>query len=177
MMHKLGSASLSFNVQLDNTPPVISITSPENISYSSSPVPVKFCVSDPALDSCIVRLNNTINSTTCNNYSLSLGNGAYTLNITPMTHFGNVNSSAVSFTVNLTVFVLNSTITGSNGIGNVSLNGIPSGATHLAYSVGSNAYSKVISVSTERLNSPLHSKSQRSGHARHHIKTPTFQAS
>jgi len=143
-----GSASLSFNVQLDNTPPVISITSPENISYSSSPVPVNFVVSDPALDSCIVRLNNTINSTTCNNYSLSLGNGAYTLNITANDTFGNVNSSAVSFTVNLTVFVLNSTITGSNGIGNVSLNGIPSGATHLAYSVGSNAYSKSFSVST-----------------------------
>ena len=144
-----GSSSASFNVQLDTAPPLISISSPEPRSYSSASVPVSFVVSDAtAVDSCIVRLNGTINSTTCSNYSLTLGNGAYALNITANDTFGNVNSSAVSFNVSILPSVSNSTTTDSNGIGNVSLNGIPQGASRIVYSVGSNSYLRSFSVSS-----------------------------
>jgi len=144
-----GSASVSFNVSLDTAPPSISITSPVNISYPSAPVPVIFVVSDNvAVGSCVVRLNNSVNSSSCNNYSLSLGNGAYTLNITANDTFGNMNSSAVSFSVSLAVSVSNSTTTNSNGIGNVSLSGIPPAASQISYSVGSSSFSKSFSVSS-----------------------------
>ena len=135
--------------QSDATPPSISISSPANVSYPSMPVPVAFTVSDDvAVGSCVVRLNSMINSSSCSNYSLALGNGAYILNITANDTSGNSNSSAVSFTVDITVSVSNSTTTDSLGIGNVSLSGIPPAASSIVYSVGSNSYSKSFSTSS-----------------------------
>jgi len=144
-----GSASVSFNVSLDTTPPSISISSPANVSYPSASVPVIFIASDASgVSSCVVRLNASINSSSCNNYTLALGNGIYTLNISANDSFGNLNSSAVSFAVSLTVSVSNSTTTNSIGIGNVSLNGIPPAASLIVYSVGSQSFSKSFSASS-----------------------------
>jgi len=143
------SSQVSFTVAVDAAPPSVQIQSPINATYVSASVPVAFTASDDAaVGSCTVRLNGTINSTSCDNYSLTLGNGAYVLNITANDTSGNVNSSAVSFSVSLVQSVSNSTTTNSIGIGNVSLNGIPPGASHIIYSVGSQSFSKSFSVSS-----------------------------
>jgi len=85
--------------QTDKTAPSVQIQSPTSQAYTSASVPVNFTATDNAAVSCTVRLNGTVNSTTCSNYSLALSNGAYTLNVTANDTAGNTNSSQVSFTV------------------------------------------------------------------------------
>jgi len=84
----------------DTIPPLVLIQSPNSTTYTSSTVPVNFTATDNVgISSCTVRLNGTINSSTCSNYTLNLVNGAYLLNVTANDTAGNLNSSQVSFTV------------------------------------------------------------------------------
>jgi len=92
--------SFTVAVSPDTTRPAVSIQSPANITYTAAAVPVSFTATDNiAVDACTVFLNGAINSTTCSNYTLTLGNGAYILNVTANDTAGNINSSAVSFAV------------------------------------------------------------------------------
>lgn len=146
----INSSQVLFNVSVvaDAAPPAISIQSPANATYATGAIPVSFIASDDtAVSACTVRLNGTVNSTTCSNYSLTLGNGAYTLNVTANDTSGNLNSSAVSFTILLQQRVSNSTTTDSNGIGNASLNGIPPGAGQLTMTVGGQTKIKTMALS------------------------------
>jgi len=145
----VNSSQVSFAVSADTLPPGISIQSPENTTYATGAISIRFTATDSsAIVSCIVRLNGTVNSSTCGNYSLLLGNGAYLLNISANDTAGNANSSTVSFTVSIAAVVSNSTTTNSNGLGNVSLFGIPPGASRIVYSTGSSSYSKSFSISS-----------------------------
>jgi len=134
---------------LDITPPIISIQSPNATTYFSSLISLNFTVSDDfAVDSCTVLLNGVLNSTACGSYALILADGAYVFNITANDTSGNMNSSAVSFSVLLHFSVYNSTTTDSNGTGTVSLSGLPLGASRLVSSVGSSSRSMPFSSSS-----------------------------
>ena len=145
------STSQGAEQQADTTAPSVQIQSPTSTTYGSASVPVNFTATDNAGASCTVLLNGASNSSICSNYTLTLQNGAYTLNVTASDPSGNTNSSQVQFTVSASQppqSVSNTTTTGADGIGNVSLNGIPPGASLIVYSTGSNAYQKSFSAST-----------------------------
>ena len=170
-------AQFTVFVVTDAAPPAVSIQSPANATYATGAIPVNFMASDDtAVSACTVRLNGTVNSTTCSNYTLTLGNGAYTLNVSANDSFGKLNSSSVSFTVSILPSVSNSTLTNPDGIGNVSLNGIPPGASRIVYSVGSNAYPRSFSVSAGVLSVRISAKVTLKGTPASG-KTLTFQAS
>jgi len=147
-----GQASVSFTV--DIIPPSVQLQSPITQNYASASVPVSFTVSDNvAVSSCSVSLNGTPNSSSCSNYTLTLANGLYILNITANDTSGNVNSSSVSFNVSVPAgpppAQSNSTqaTTDSNGIAaaNVSFSFIP---TALKLSVGSQEFIKPMRISS-----------------------------
>jgi len=84
----------------DATAPLVQIQSPAAMTYTTGTVPVNFIASDDAgISSCTARLNGTVNSSDCSNYTLTLGNGNYTLNVSANDTAGNMNSTQVSFTV------------------------------------------------------------------------------
>jgi len=100
----INSTQVSFTVATDTTPPAVTIQSPAATTYPASTVPVKFTATDNvAVSSCTVRLNNVTNSTACSNYTLTLADGAYTLNVSANDTSGNLNSAQVSFTVHTTL--------------------------------------------------------------------------
>jgi Domain of unknown function (DUF2341)/Bacterial Ig domain len=96
----INSSQALFTIATDTIPPSISIQSPTNITYTTGTIPVTYTAADnTAVDSCTVTLNGTLNSSTCSNYTLTLANGAYTLNVTANDTAGNMNSTQVPFTV------------------------------------------------------------------------------
>ncbi len=96
------TASAGTEQQPDTTPPSVQIQSPASQTYATASVPVNFTATDNiAVSSCTVKLNGVVNSSTCSNYTLTLANGAYTLNVTANDTAGNANSSQVSFTVSV----------------------------------------------------------------------------
>jgi len=98
----MNSSQVLFTVATDTTPPSISIQSPANTTYTTGTIQVNFIATDnTAVSSCTIRLNGTINSSACSNYTLTLSNGNYTLNVTANDTSGNLNSAQVSFTVSI----------------------------------------------------------------------------
>jgi len=122
------STQVSFTVAVvtDTAPPVITIQSPANSTYTTGAVQVNFTATDNVgVSSCTVRLNGIVNSSACSNYTLTLSNGAYMLNVSANDTSGNANSTQLSFTVTIHPGLqTNSTIatTDNNGIaaGNLS---------------------------------------------------------
>jgi len=145
-----GSASVSFT--LDATPPVVLIHSPLNQDYNSSSIPLNFTASDASgVTQCKYELNGTNYSLPgCANTTLTAANGSNSLRVWAYDG-ANWGYASVSFTVTLAQpqqSVSNATVTDANGIGNVSLLGIPPGASRIVYSVGSNSYSRSFSASS-----------------------------
>ena len=117
--------------QPDTTPPAITIQSPNNTTYNTSTVNVNFTATDDAGFSCTVRLNGTVNSSTCGNYTLTLANGAYVLNVTVNDTSGNANSTQVSFSVTIPAGLQINTTQATTDI-----NGIAAGNISFAFTPG-----------------------------------------
>jgi len=94
------TASFGSEQQPDTTATSVLIQSPTSTTYATASIPVNFTATDDtSVSSCTVRLNGIANSSTCGNYTLTLANGAYVLNVTANDTSGNENSAQVSFTV------------------------------------------------------------------------------
>jgi len=136
--------------------PSVSIQSPNSTPYTTSTIPVNFTATDNiGISSCVVRLNGTVNSSTCNNYTLTLSNGNYTLNVTVNDTAGNVNSAQVSFTVATDTTppsvpapsVSNSSISDENGIAKIFLAPLSHELDKLTTRVGSQSTTVSFSLS------------------------------
>jgi len=153
----VNSAQVSFTVAADAIPPSVSLQSPVNVTYNSTSIPLNFTASDASgISACKSELNGANSSLPgCANTTITAANGSnsFTLWASDGSNWG---SASVSFTVapplppvnNTTSAVSNSTTTDSFGIGNATLNGIPSGAGRLALTVGSQTQAKAFSVSS-----------------------------
>lgn len=154
----VNSTQVYFTIDVDAIPPSVSLQSPANITYNSTSIALNFTASDSSgISACKSELNG-INASlaNCTNTSLTAANGSNSLTVWA-SDGSNWGSASVSFTVSLpqapplnntTNAVSNSTITGSDGIGNASLNGISSGASRLALTVSSQTQAKAFSLSS-----------------------------
>ena len=98
---------------IDRTSPTIAIQSPTNTTYNTPDVDVNYTVSDTHLSSCWYTLNGSapVALSGCANTTLGpLGDGSYDLIVYANDTFGNVNSSAVNFTVQAGVDLIASSI-------------------------------------------------------------------
>jgi hypothetical protein len=100
-VNNTNSTTVSFTV--DTTIPLISIQSPQNISYANSIVDLDYSVSDSAIDSCWFEIDagSQVILPGCQNTTLGpLGNGFHELEVFVNDSGGNTNSSTVNFTIN-----------------------------------------------------------------------------
>ena len=120
------TANIGTEQQPDTTAPSVQIQSPTSQAYATASVPVSFTATDDtAISSCTVILNGTTSSSACSNYTLTLLNSDYTLNVTVNDTSGNLNSAQVSFNVTTPAGLQSNTTqatTDPNGIaeGNIS---------------------------------------------------------
>lgn len=136
--------------QPDTTAPSVQIQSPTGQAYVTATVPVNFTVTDNAAVSCTVRLNGTVNSSTCDNYTLTLANGAYALNVSANDTAGNTNSSQVSFTVAVPSGQQTNTTQASTDSGGVALGtiGFTFTPSSLTIQAGGQTVSKAMAISS-----------------------------
>ena len=93
-----GNASVNFTV--DASAPNITISSPvPSALYNASSVPLNFTATDPHLDTCWVLVNGTLNSTGCNNFTLTFADGNHTITVLANDTLGHTGDSSVSFIV------------------------------------------------------------------------------
>jgi len=90
---------------VDTTPPIVVITSPQNISYGSTDVQVEYTVDDGTVE---VFINGAVNSTNFESGSMLSGliPGSYNLTIASTDAEGNVGKDEVFFEVDLTAPVV-----------------------------------------------------------------------
>ena len=92
------------NIIEDTIPPNVTITSPENTSYNSTSISLKYSLSTDLISSTFYNINATANITLSGNTTLSnLEDGQYNLTIYSNDTFGNINSSIVWFIVDTTL--------------------------------------------------------------------------
>ncbi len=92
---------------IDASPPLLAIQSPTNTSYNISWIGLTYIVSDPNIDSCWQVIDNLAPAPLagCNNVSLgavALGDGPHNVTVYVNDTAGNVNSSTVYFSIDLT---------------------------------------------------------------------------
>jgi hypothetical protein len=88
------------NVVVDNTPPIITIVSPENITYSSSSVGLTFTVNEPT-SSIVYSLDGAPNVSATNTTLTGLADKSHTLTIYATDLTGNQNTATIVFTVSV----------------------------------------------------------------------------
>jgi len=88
------------NVVVDNKPPVITIVSPENITYSSNSVGLTFTVSEPT-SSVVYSLDGATNVSATNTTLTGLADKSHTLTIYATDLAGNQNTATIVFTVSV----------------------------------------------------------------------------
>jgi VCBS repeat-containing protein len=95
------SNTLTVSALPDTTPPVVNIISPENITYSTSWIELNYTATDNiAISSCWYDLNGNITQLPgCQNATLTLSDGFYTLTVYANDTSGNVGSAQVAFTI------------------------------------------------------------------------------
>lgn len=94
---------------VDTIAPAVNITSPANATFQSKNITINYTVSDAtnAIDKCNYSLNGAANVTlvNCTNATILASLGANSLAIFANDTAGNVNSSTVNFTVNVTISI------------------------------------------------------------------------
>jgi len=88
-------------ILVDNTPPIITILSPQPTSYNNAtPLLANFTITDPSLDSIWYSLNDKENISITSYFYLSLPEGDYNLKIYANDSHNRQNFSEVNFTIN-----------------------------------------------------------------------------
>jgi|GEM_PF-4468922 len=95
------SNTLTVSALPDTTSPVVNIISPENTTYSTSLIELNYTATDNvAISSCWYDLNGNITQLPgCQNTTLTLSDGFYTLTVYANDTSGNVGSAQVAFTI------------------------------------------------------------------------------
>ncbi len=87
---------------VDNLLPIIGLQQPVNKNYSIN-IPLNWIASDINLDKVFFNLDNTQNQTITTNVTFNATEGSHILNIFANDSAGNINSSSISFNVDLTL--------------------------------------------------------------------------
>lgn len=89
-------------ISVDNNSPVLSLASPENKSYNfNTSISLNYSASDALLDSVFYSLDGSANTSLAGNITVNVSSGAHTIIIYANDSAGNLNSSSVSFDVDL----------------------------------------------------------------------------
>ena len=95
------SENTGIKILVDNSPPIIEIISPKNITYNNATsLLINFTIIEHSLDSIWYSLNNQQNITIFNPFYINLPEGPYTLIIYANDSRNRINSSRVYFSIN-----------------------------------------------------------------------------
>lgn len=95
------SENTGIKILVDNSPPIIEIISPKNITYNNATsLLINFTIIEYSLDSIWYSLNSQRNITISNPFYLNLPEGPYTLIIYANDSRNRINSSKVYFSIN-----------------------------------------------------------------------------
>lgn len=95
------SEKTSVSILVDNTPPIITIITPKNITYSNTTqLLINYTILDPSLDTAWYSLNNENNLTITSPFYLTLAEGDYILRISANDSANRVSHTEVLFSIN-----------------------------------------------------------------------------
>ncbi|MEE8167760.1 MAG: Ig-like domain-containing protein [Candidatus Hydrothermarchaeales archaeon] len=94
-----GGWSESRTITIDTTPPVISLDSPDNLTYASASLDLNYTIDENNLEWVGYSLDGSVNVTLADNITLALEDGLHSLAVYANDSAGNLNSSTVYFTI------------------------------------------------------------------------------